>query len=377
MNVQSKRQTWFWLVVLLIFFIIISIFGYSQKPKVYPNYVSDSPAPRGVKAFYTYLNKEMKVKSWTYSPKMLPTGPEKKLLIMVEPSFIPNQEEMGAYNRFMEDGNTILLLMGNPKGMFDLKVKPLGMGPTFEANKVYDQNKKWYIAGVNSSIRLLPEMNEKQLLYDSGGTIALEQTVGQGQLIVGITPEWMTNDQILSNQSLSLLLYLLNESKTQTVFFDEYIHTGKSTAALLNVYPKWFLLILLQVILITILWLWYKGKRFGPIFVPREETVRFSDEGIKALTAWYLKGRRYHDSFLIQADYVRLLLQERWRIPYNKKWQDLSPFLERKWLGVHKSDIRPFLNGMTKMVEKEKMNKQEFLHWSRKLELLRKEVEEG
>jgi hypothetical protein len=376
--VQSKKQTWFWLVVLLLFFIIISIFGNSQKPKVYPNYVSDSPSPSGVKAFYTYLHKEMEVKSWSYSPKMLPTGPEKKLLIMVEPSFVPDQVDMGEYKRFMEAGNTILLLKNNPKGMFDLQVTPIDANaPEKKALNVYDQNKKAYRAEINSSIRLLANKNEERLLYDNYGTVALKQTFGHGQLIVAIAPEWITNDQILSEDNLTLILHLLNESNTHTVLFDEYSHAGENTATMLNVYPKWFLLILLQIVFLTILWLWYKGKRFGPIFVPREETVRFSDEGIRALTAWYLKGRRYHDSFLIQADYVKLLLQERWKIPFSKEWKDLSPFLERKWLGVPKSDIGPFLNGVATMVEKEKMSKQEFLQWSRKLELLRKEVEEG
>ena len=46
------------------------IFSYSPKLKSYPIYVSDSPSPTGVKAFYTYLEKkENGVKRWSHSPE--------------------------------------------------------------------------------------------------------------------------------------------------------------------------------------------------------------------------------------------------------------------------------------------------------------------
>ncbi len=36
----------------------------------------------------------------------------------------------------------------------------------------------------------------------------------------------------------------------------------------------------------------------------------------------------------------------------------------------------PFLNGLTNILEKEKISKQEYLLWSKKLDRLRKEVED-
>jgi len=129
-------------------------------------------------------------------------------------------------------------------------------------------------------------------------------------------------------------------------------------------------------ILLLLLWLWMKGKRFGPIFVPREESVRFSDEGLKALAAWYLRGKRYHDSIIIQSDYVKLLLQERWQIPYHREWQDLSSYMEKKWTRMSANEINSFLTGLVHILEKETITKQEFLLWSKRLEQLRKEVEE-
>lgn len=372
MKAKSIGKTWIWLSMLLILFLAVSYFSFSPKPKIYPGYVSDSPSPTGVKAFYTYLNKEMNAKRWNHSPDMLPKRNENQLLIMVEPAFIPEKEGMENYVQFMEAGNTILLFQTNPKGMFDVNTVFTELKPS---THVSDQSHATYRADINSDIRLQKMKKDEPLLVNSEETIALKRTYGKGHLIVAIAPEWMTNDKILKHDHLPLLLYLLNESKAKTYLFDEYIHGGENASSILTVYPMWFLLFVLQGILIMALWLWLKGKRFGPIFIPREESVRFSDEGIQAIAAWYLRGRRYHDSLLIQADYLKLLLQERWQIPYRREWQDLASYFEKKLTRMPASEIKSFLSGLVTILERDKISKQEYLLWSRKLEQLRKEVE--
>ncbi len=368
---MKSPKTWAWLALLLFFFMVVSYFSFSPKPQAYPSYVTNSPAPTGVKAFYTYLKKEMDVTVWSKSPELLSKIGEKKLLIMVEPSIQTSKEEMQKYVSFMEEGNTILLLKDNPKGMFTVKTESTKKNIS---TNIYDQDLKAVKSLVKSRYRILSTNQDQILLYDNLGAIALKRPFGKGQLIVSVTPEWLTNGQILKLDNLPLVLNFIKEGNTNKLLFDEYIH-GEQSTSLLVVYPKWFLLLLLQGILLTMFWLWYKGKRFGPIYLPREESVRFSDEGIQAIAAWYLRGKRYHDSLLIQADYIKLLLQERWQIPYNKEWQDLAGYFERKWVGLPAREIGPFLSGLVSILEKDKINKQEYLLWSRKLEQLRKEVE--
>jgi hypothetical protein len=295
------------------------------------------------------------------------------MLIMVEPSFHFEREEMKAYINYMKAGNTILLMQNDPQGMFDIKTNVTDVNGTL---KVFTKDHTPYRAKFDSTIRLQSGKGNQVLLSDQGGPIAVKQSFGKGQLIVAIAPEWMTNSKLLKKDHLPLLLYLLNEEGSDSILFDEYIHGGENAASVWNVYPMWFLLFVVQATLLMILWLWMKGKRFGPIFVPREETVRFSDEGVNALAAWYLRGKRYHDSIMIQADYVKLLLQERWQIPYNREWQDLSSYMERKLTRLPAYEINSFLVGLVNILEKEKLTKQEYLLWSKKLEQLRSEVEE-
>jgi hypothetical protein len=375
MNPLAKVGAWIWFTILLSLFLVFSYVSYSPNPQYYPDYVSDSPSPTGVKAFYTYVKKEKEGKIWRHSPDLL-AKTDNQLLIMVEPSFTPDKEVMATYLNFMKAGNTILLLQSNPKGMFDLKIgADEELASSREKMKVFTQEQSSYKAQIHSSIRLQTNKEDEVILYDQAGTIAAKQTFGKGHLIVAIAPEWITNANLLNKDHLPLLLYLLNEGTYANILFDEYIHGGENESSFWNVYPMWFLLLVLQGIILMILWLWWKGKRFGPIIVAREETVRFSDEGIQALAAWYLRGKRYHDSLVIQADFVKLLLQEKWQIPYNREWKELLCYLERKWTLLPAKEISSFLTELESILKKEKISRQEYLLWSKKLDQLRKEVE--
>lgn len=373
--IKSNKQTWIWLTILLVIFVMVNYFAFSLKPKEYPAYVSDSPSPTGVKAIYTYFNHEMDGKRWTGSPNQLPKNDKGEMILMVEPS-IPDKKEMKSYMDFIKAGNSIILFKNNPKGMFDVGTKSIKV-PKNKTLEVLDQEQEGYRAEVPSTVRLVKKTGDQTLLKDKAGTIALKRTLGKGNIIVTLTPGWMTNGQVLKNDHLPLILKLMGENHKQTVLFDEYLHGNQTSSNQLLVYPKWFLLTMLQGIILLLLWLWYKGKRFGPIFIPREESVRFSDEGIRALSAWYLRGRRYHDSLVIQADYVKNLLQERWGFPYSRNWLELNSMFERKLVQMPASEIHAFITGIVQVLDKEKISNQEYLLWSKKLDRLRKEVEQG
>lgn len=373
--IKSNKQTWIWLTILLVIFVMVNYFAFSLKPKEYPAYVSDSPSPTGVKAIYTYFNHELDGKRWTGSPNQLPKNDKGEMILMVEPS-IPDKKEMKSYMDFIKAGNSIILFKNNPKGMFDVGTKSIKV-PKNKTLEVLDQEQEGYRAEVPSTVRLVKKTGDQTLLKDKAGTIALKRTLGKGNIIVTLTPGWMTNGQVLKNDHLPLILKLMGENHKQTVLFDEYLHGNQTSSNQLMVYPKWFLLTMLQGIILLLLWLWYKGKRFGPIFIPREESVRFSDEGIRALSAWYLRGRRYHDSLVIQADYVKNLLQERWGFPYSRNWLELNSMFERKLVQMPASEIHAFLTGIVQVLDKEKISNQEYLLWSKKLDRLRKEVEQG
>ncbi|WP_456273163.1 DUF4350 domain-containing protein [Bacillus sp. AK031] len=365
------------LIAVLLVFAGLSVIIESRAPKEYTNYLSQSPAPMGTKAIYTYLENETgKVDRWKHFPAVLQDDEEKELLIMIEPYFTPETEATEAYREFMEAGNTILLFKSNPAGMFDIKTSSFANALEEVSTVTSSEGEEWQ-AVTPSPVRIETAEQDKVLLSDEAGAIAIERSVGAGSLIVATTPIWMTNDAILEHDHLPLVLELMNNSNAEYILFDEYIHGAGNESTVLTLYPMWFLVLILQGVLLIILWLWYRGKRFGLIDIAREEHVRFSDERIKALAAWYIRGKRFTESLGIQADYVKLLLQEKWGIPYSKEWADSTEGILRKWKTVTEKEADSFVKGLTAVLEKEKMSKQEYLLWSKQLDRLRKEVEEG
>ncbi|MFD1360634.1 DUF4350 domain-containing protein [Lentibacillus salinarum] len=368
------RKTLVWLIVVLLVFIAISYFFAPDGPDEYPDFVSESPSPTGVKAFETYLDDQIgTVNRWRHSPDMLPDQDAKQLLIMAEPSFTPGRQEMNDYVSFMEAGNTILLLNTNPDGMFGLDAMPAENDPS----NVMDQDGNRYQAENRSVFRIDPSESLNVLLEDNAGAVAAEKTFGNGHLVAAVTPEWVTNDQILKKDHLELLFSLIQMDKNEwdIVYFDEYVHHTGNAPSFTTLYPDWLLALALQAIVFALMVLWYEGKRFGPVTEPREETVRFSDERIRALAAWYQRSRNYADSLRIQADYVKSLLQEHWGIAYYKTWTDISGQLKRNI--TSDEDIEAFLDGLSHVLHRERISKKQYIVWSKRIDQLRKEVEEA
>ncbi|WP_156791442.1 DUF4350 domain-containing protein [Bacillus sp. SG-1] len=374
--VEKNSKLIIFAVILLVFAVLSYIIG-TRAPKEYPDFLSESPAPMGTKAIYTYFSNELDhVERWTHSPNLLNKSEDNQLLLMIQPYFIPESEETGEYLEFMEEGNTILLFKTVPDGMFD--VKTIGVDTEEkEISTVKDVEGAIRNAYIPAPVRIQKKNEDEVLISDEAGPIAIQRPVGEGSLIVVTAPHWMTNSSILEEDHLSLALTLINESNPGGILFDEYIHGRDSASSVATLYPKWFLILMVQGGFLLILFLWYRGKRFGPIETAREEYVRFSDERIKALAAWYIRGKRFTDSLNIQADYVKLLLQEKWGIAYSPEWSDSTEGLTRKWKSSTEEEIKNFVDELTAVLAKEKMSKQEYLLWSKKLDRLRKEVEEG
>ncbi|MCJ7842008.1 DUF4350 domain-containing protein [Lederbergia sp. NSJ-179] len=374
----ANRRIWIWMTVLILIFILLSYLFYAPNQKEYPDFVSESPSPTGVKAFYTYLNQEFdSVQRFHYSSEQLPTTDQHQLLIMVEPFIMPDSNEMKAYQAYMEAGNTVLLLSRTPDGLFDLETEPTEVDKMGEEDSVIDQSGMEQKALISNPLRLVAKEEDEIILHDKEGPIALRRPYGHGQLYVINSPEWISNKEIANNDHIPLILSFLNEMAPKEILFDEYLHGSQSTMATVNAYPKWFILFMIQAALLTILWLWNTGKRFGPIFIPREDSVRFSDERLKALSSWYLKGKLYHHSLVTQVEYLRKLMQDRWGISSTKEWVDIFEEVSRKIPHIPNEELKKMITNMTNILSKKEMSKQEYLYWSKNIDRIRKEVEEG
>ena len=373
---NSKTRRWLGVFLGLCLFIGLGIILRPQEPTQYPGYVSASPSPSGVKAFYTLLNKNFtQVETWKKPAQALPPSASRQLMIMVEPSAALNSNEVKQYTKWMEAGNRLWLLVRSPQGLFNLQTSQSGHSTQTETLAGSEEWQGAYQATLETDVRLVPESRDRILLKDRRGVIALSRAYGKGELMVLLAPEWVTNGTILQQDNLQLVLPFITRADPKVIWFNDYIHGYHDLPGVIGVYPEWFLVLLCQFALVFLLWLWYKGKRFGSIQTPREWVVRFGDERIRAIAAWYERGRFYRESLEIQAEFLRQAVQARWGIPASLQGPE---FIEAVTPRLPPAQQKQWLQNWQELTESytHKISQQAYLNYSKLLDEMQKEVEQ-
>lgn len=375
---KKSPQAWLLLSLILVLFLIAGIWLLPDPLKKYPPFVSDSPSPTGVKGIYTYLkNNNAQTGMWNQGNTIPSLSIGKQTMLMVQP-----YQGLGAslekhWMKWMEEGNRIWLMAEDPEGMFQIETT---LKESYDKEKVRKVTGSFagngeYLATIDSNARLQAQEKDRILLQDEEGVVALSRSFGKGELLVTVTPEWLQNGKILKHNHYALIAPFLHEIGRDVVWFNETIHGYKSKGAFIKAYPKWFLMIFLQVVLVAIFFIWWKGKRFGPIEIPRAARVRFHDERIRAMAAWYERSGFYQEALSIQQTYIRKLLQEKWYIPEST---DLSAMLSlvssrlapeqwNRWKKVWEQGQRA--------LERKNCSPREFLYLSQQFDRIRKEIE--
>jgi hypothetical protein len=366
------------LPILILLFILFFAFGsllIPNKPTEFPPYIANSPSPTGVKAFYTLLeNQYEQVQVWKRPVEQLPSNIDSQLMIMIEPDTMLNRDEQGFYKEWMEQGNNILLITEHPEGYFDIETDLTDAAS--QKIKTVHSDKRAFEAEIATNARLILGSKDTGLLKDRFGPVGMTRTYGEGKLIVFLAPEWVQNETILKNDHLEILLQILEQSNTNYIWVNDYIHGFQSKFAILEAYPGWFLLLFAQVALLLLLWLWSKGMRFGPIETPREFVVRFGDERIIAQANWYKRGEFYQEALGQQIEYLKLIIQEKWAIPANISNQDFAEITARRLPLDKQSWWKENWTEIHHLSMEQKVSHKQFLMWSKTIDDMRKEVQE-
>lgn len=377
-----ERRTWPVIgSVFLLIAVLIFIFA-PQQPKAYPPYVANSASPTGIKAWQTYLkNHFQQVSLWKKPVQALNDSSSGQLMIIIEPSLQLSTEEAAAWTGWLAGGNTLWLLASNPDGVFALETAA-AEDPGGNANKTmprkvtgYAEFEGGYQAVVDTGFRLRPGSADQVLLEDSAGVLAISRRYGQGKLMVLLCPQWLTNESLLENDHLALVLPFPAKAKPNLIWFNEYLHGYRGTEALFDPYPGWYLIILLQSAIALLLWLWRQGRRFEPARIPREMAVRFGDERIRALAAWYERGGFYKESLLIQEEYLHQTIRNKWGISEKSEDQEYEAKARRQ---IKKDFVDLWLQYWRQTKElapAAKVSAKHYLRWSNRLAFMQREVE--
>ncbi|KAB8137869.1 DUF4350 domain-containing protein [Gracilibacillus oryzae] len=375
MKNNRDKKIYLYGVFAFIMLIIVSMLSTSNSPKEYPNFVTESPSPTGTKALYTYLQEQdIEVETQAQHPTEI-TSDGREVRMLMNPSISTDEQIADQYKDYMMDGNTIILWKYNPDGLFELETEPVHNGSDEVQTVEVQFNNQPYDAQMESNVRLMTKETDQVLLEDEFGVVGLERQVGNGTLITILEPGWLTNDFLTEEEHTALVFHILSSAEGQTLVFDQYKrNSGEQIRSHFSLYPDWAYVLLVEGILLTILLLWHQGKRFGPILPVREEHVRFSDERIRALAIWYLKGKNYHTSLVDQANFLREVIRERYGIPYSKDWKERLELLDNQ-INIPAKDLQVFAKELEHILQQENIHKQTYLQWSKTINNIRKEVE--
>lgn len=373
---STRTRTRLSALILFCLFIGLGVLLVPRQPTRFPDFVAQSPSPTGLKAFYTLLKNNIpNTGIWEKPVQALPQGASGQLMIMAEPTNPPSPSELTQWIKWMDSGNQVWLIMRNPQGFFDLKTRPAKTSGQTGTLQGFDAWQVTYQASIQSNVRLIPQAQDHVLLKDQAGVAAISRKYGKGELTVLLAPEWLTNDSILQHDNFKLIMPFVTRSKPRIIWFNDYIHGYSNLPSILGVYPDWMLILLAEFSLASLLWLWYKGKRFGPLRTPREAMVRFGDERIHALAAWYEGEKFYQQSLSDQLEFLHQALQARWGISANLRGQD---FLEAAAKHIPANRRDRWLGNWQQLqaaLSEPKISPQVYLKYAQLLDEMQKEVE--
>ncbi|NPV91974.1 MAG: DUF4350 domain-containing protein [Firmicutes bacterium] len=369
-----------WTVGLAVCVFLFLFLGYLVvKPAAveYPPYLSVSPAPDGTKALALLLKeKRQEVREWKQAWRFLPKG-ENQVMVAIEPYGL-KKEDRDAVLEWVRQGNHLVLFEDDPRDWGN-GISTVGING-HQAGKRVIEARGWaadqeLAAQVDTPRRLYPGQGDRVLLADSQGALASRYGIGRGSVTVFLTPGWVTNRAILEDSHFALVWPVLNQ-EWDTVWLDEYHHGRQSDPPLLAVYPGWLVAAGAQLLLGLALWLWWKGKRFGPVYTPRDWVVRRGDETLVAVAGWYERRGLCRDALAHQYGYLRQLFRLRWGMAAEATDQEIVGMAEANWGSERADRLRALFRRQEEVMRGGRYGVKDFLADSREIDGFIKKLEE-
>jgi len=328
---NGQRKLVLSLSIAILLFLSIGYWGIKPERIDYPAYLSFSPDRDGIKAFRLLLEKKGKAaKEWRQSWRFLPQEKGQALMVIEPEPLQPGEQD--AIMDWVAQGNDLIVFQKDPQleEMFTAEYIAVPDALWSYVEVVEPDHGSKEEAAVETSARLVWDDEITPLLEDDYGILAARKAVGAGSVTLFLTPEWLQNENILKHDHFALIWPYVQESYT-VIWFDEFHHGYQQQPGLLAVYPEWLLAITGQLAFALLLWIWWKGKRFGPVYTLREWVVRRGDETMLATAGWYERRRLAKDACRHQEQYLRRLFQEKWGLPAAASDQEVVRTAKKRW----------------------------------------------
>ncbi|MBA4543877.1 MULTISPECIES: DUF4350 domain-containing protein [Thermoactinomyces] len=369
---------------------------------------SQNPEPTGVKALSEFLSERGVPAKPLETENNLPSGSGNTLMFVNPQTNKPNPERLRALLNWVSRGNQVVLWSA-PDSDWSKAFRFSGQSCRFgeEYVRVKPQFHQEWLDEVQflswkSATCIAPRQGIIPVLKDDQNHLLVGyKQSGQGRIVYVPDPSIIANKNIDKADHIALLLWMVSNPFQKAVWFDETSHSllgqGEAPSTETDELPPiqdegipepsavTFLaalginggFVLVQIVLLTLLWLFARGKRFAS---PRMEQVvekRDSMEYIDAMSRLYRRSNLRMEALLFMKEQLHLAILQKLRMRGHESEAELLHQLEVA-MG---SEFRRNYENIARLIQDaadadRKLTSYIFVEWSRTLRKLRKEIEQ-
>ncbi|MED1947522.1 MULTISPECIES: DUF4350 domain-containing protein [Brevibacillus] len=295
-----------------------------------PPYLASSAQPSGIKAVLVLLEEKGKqVKEWRQPMRFLPTATGQAMLV-VEPERLMPEEQIDILD-WVSEGNDLILFHSRPEWEdLPFHTKYIRDKENQERNIQGPLVQGRFMGKAETSLRFVEDDDMEPLLYDDQGILGGRTEVGDGSVTFFLVPEWLTNQKI-DRLSHFEAIWPHVQGDWSVLWVDEYHHGLLEKPGFLAIYPGWLIAACMQLGILLLLYVWWRGKRFGPVYTLREWTVRRGDETLLAVSSWYERRGLAKDALRHREAYMRQLLYDRWGVHQRADRVEIVRYAKTRW----------------------------------------------
>ncbi len=318
-----------------------------------PREAFNSPLPStysaqsgGAEAAYLLLSRlHYPVRRWEDSPAQLEGDSGDALLILAEPTQMPDRKEREALKDFVEDGGHVLFTGSSISSFFpDTDISMITPQPGWKSIEPSIPSRFSHAA---QHLAIEPQaywgkLKETQLaLYGSADSpVVVSWVLGRGHILwwAGSTP--LTNAGIQRDDNLAFFLASVSnwsEDEPFEIYWDEYFH-GQRSSVWSYVSKTSLAWGLLQLSIIAAAVLFTFSRRSGPIFVPAGVSRLSPLEFVDTLGGLYERAGAASSAVSVSLMQLRAVLARQLGLPANTPDAELAVGAEHR-LGWRSSGL--------------------------------------
>jgi len=345
---------------------------------------SYSSSPGGARAAFLLLQElRPSVRRWEDSPINLPSDSSPAVLILADPTSVPNKKEQEALLHFVQFGGTILF-SGPLVGDFFPQAHVVSQPPDVQPKSFVPLFPSTFTRNADTVI-FRPEWlwgtmegTQVPLYGDPQHAVAVSWRVGSGHILWWAAATPLTNANISKEKNLNLLLDAVGADENASdgppsIYWDEYFHGERVSlwAYVANTPVMWGLA---QVGVLGLAIFLTFGRRSGPI-LPAVPTLRLWPlEFVDTLGALYERAGATPAAIDIVYRTFRTTLTRRLRLPLTISDAALGQAVESR-LGWYRPGLMQTLARAAAASRGEKLKPAEALSLVQELEYCRQQVD--